>query len=232
MGFFSSLFGSNDNSNTSSEIDINCYIAASCLKALGYTSNAENISMSVAGIARSQNNNITFTEKYFYEEAIYYLQTSLEAEESYGVISTIKSLVSQDQSLAVRIEHNEILKCIKSTSIAISQERILASGLRITLPESQISDFLDKRFLEYKDSHIEQMESEEPIPNSGFPIGLSPRDNPLKVYLGNVADNMSSSLNISPDDSMSLMLIETALMASYTSSLQAATGILSNLTNA
>ena len=228
MGFFSSLFGSSDNSNSAPEIDINCYIATSCLKALGYTSQPENISQSVVGMAHSQNNNIGYTEKYFYEEAIYYIQTSLESEESYGVISKFQSLVSQDKSLAAHIDHNEILKCIKSTCITISKERVLATGLQITLTDSQISDLLDNRFLEYKDSHLNQMESEEPINNNGFSIGLSPRDHPLKVYLGCVADNMSSSLNISKDDAMSLTIIETALMASYTGSIQAVASIPSN----
>lgn len=228
MGFFSSLFGSADNSSTSDEIDINCYIAAACLKALGYTSQAENISMSVIGMAHSQNSNIAYTENYFYEEAIYYLMTSLEAEESYEVISTLKKLVSQDQSLGMHINHDEILKCIKTTCIATAKERIVATGLRVTLADSKISNLLDKRFLEYKDSHIEQMESEYPINNSEYSIGLSPRDHPLKVYLGSVADNMSSSLNIQTDDGISLTLIETALMASYTGSIQAAAGMSSN----
>ena len=222
MGVFSSLFGRSDNSNTSQDIDINCYIAASCLKALGYTSQTENISNSVIGLVHSQNNNITYTEYYFYEEAIFYLMSSLEAEESYGVINTLKKLVSNDPSLGVHINDDEILKCIKNTCINISKERVVATGQKITLTDSQISELLDQRYLEYKDSHIAQMSCEEPVNTPSYPFMLSPRDHPLKIYLANIAIRLSLSLGLPQSDSTSLALIEYALMASYTASMQAA----------
>jgi hypothetical protein len=225
MGFFSNLFGQSSQQTESSGIDINCYIAASCLKALGYSASDDSIQGSVVYLAASQNSAISYTEQYFYEEAIYYLLTSLEAEDSYGLISTLKAMVSKDPSLATNISHDEILKCIKQSCISIAKERAARLGASLSYSDAQISSLLDQRFMDYKSSHIASMEAEEPLNTTGFSVGLSPRDHPLKIYLGQVADNMLDSLGVHEEGGISRALLETALLSSYIGSLNAASSI-------
>ncbi len=229
--FLDFLKKENTNSNNDIDVNVNYQIASTCLKAIGYTSELQKNIDSIATMVSSIDNNIIINDKYFYEESAFYQMTIIEAQERFKIINESIKVISKDHTLKSHIDFNEIIRLLRIACIDISKERILKSGLKISLSDSEIEMFLVERYHYYEAAQLEHLSCPEILDSSVNSTGLPPRNHPLKVYLGLIADNIAESLGISSGNNISLALLETALLAKYTGALDGASNFLSHLTS-
>lgn len=209
--------------------NINCKIAASCLKSTAYTSESDTLDYAVVGVFRKHHTDIDYTESYFYEEAAYCLMNVLEMQERYGYIDTYVSVINASSDMKEMASTQEVFSCLKKVIADIATKRLSIAGVRQTLSIEKISDYLEKRYFDYEGLAKAHSSSIVDVTSNEWSAGLTPRDHPLKVYLGVIANNMSSSLNIDKNDGLSMMVLEKSLLVNYMSAMNAANTVTSNL---
>lgn len=221
MGFFAKLFGKDEESSDNKNTSLNCKIAASCFRCSGYSSDEDSLDNTVVSILQSQNLKVSFKEYYFYEEAAFYLMNTLEIDQRFDLIDTYISLFDKSPDNTEEAVEYEILKCLKSSAMKIAADRLRLVGIHRTLSDKELSAFIDQRYLEYEKLAKNQIACPEPIQLDKITIGLTPRDHPLKIYLGAIADNISNSLAIDKENVLYLTLLEIAILKNYLCSLTA-----------
>lgn len=223
MKFLSKLFRKHDEQKKD-DGDINIHIASGCLAGIGYTSEIANINTSILGIVKQEEplSHIQFTEEYFFEESVFYLMTILELEENLKYIESIINIYIETGADENDIVYQNILSNIKSLCLITARQRIQALHLKPKMNEAQLIQYFDDKYYEYTENFLNHVQCKSPVTYGHWSVGVSPRDHPLKIYLGNVADNIASSVGLSKEDKLLLPLFEVATLGLYSTILSAA----------
>lgn len=230
MRLFSKLFGLGESGKQDHDHDFNYFVGLSALKIVGYSTEPGFYENTLLYQLHSTTHTIPFTALSFYDEASFYLMTLLETQERYGVIDAAIKLANREPRIRGKVNLNNVLNSLNRCCIDTSSHIVKQIQLKDTLSPSEISSFLDERFMSYKDLQIANTSCDEaiPIPSDALTLGLSKRDHPTTMYLGAVSDNISSSLGLPDEDVASRLLVEMTVMSTYTGALSSATQALSN----
>lgn len=223
MKFLKKLFGNPDDSKKD-EGDVNIHIASGCLTGIGYTSEIKNINTSILGIAKREAplSHIEYTEEYFFEESVFYLMTILELEENLKYIESIINIYIKTGVDENDIIYENILSNIKSLCLITARKRIKALNLNPKMNEAQLIKYFDDKYYEYTENFLNHVQCKSPVTHGHWSVGVTPRDHPLKIYLGNISDNIASSVGLTENEKMLSPLFEVATLGLYSTILSAA----------
>lgn len=162
-----------------------------------------------AGADPAENPWSRVTIRYHYEEALALRFWALEAELLFGFITKIMRLAETELGLPVKasgITPAHVLRAMTQWSLARAGRRARIVGSPGILSVEEATAIFNSRVVRYEALIDASVKNLDPIPTSGFQLGLS-REHPWTAPICYIADNICDALELDTEQRVLMTVI-------------------------
>ena len=140
---------------------------------------------------------ISYTENYFYEEAMFKMYLLFEAETRFGYINYLINKFISDGDIFEVPDYRELGMVFTEYAYFLSSKRMTFAGITQCIDKEEVLDFCISRSSEYAKLMNNSIACTDPVEEPAFDFA-DPKedDHPHNTYMKTISRNISNSLGI------------------------------------